>query len=141
MLRVGEAVPPSLVDSRGPLGPVPTHWPFGGVALKGAMMATIETAPRLPNAAELKAAWTALADVEEQLLEPTMRSVFEALNYSGEQQITFEQIGRLAAWADDVQAIAGSIVYRAANVKEAAVRDLPSIADEGRNPNAPRFTG
>lgn len=104
-------------------------------------MATVETAPRLASAEELREAWTKLADVEVEFLDPILHSVFEALNFEGEQSITFDQIGRLGAWADSIEATASGIARLAANVKETAFSDLPAIATsiDGNNPHAPRF--
>jgi hypothetical protein len=50
-------------------------------------MAAVETAPQHPDEAELRENWTQLADAHDGL-EVTMRSVFEALHYEGEQTRT-----------------------------------------------------
>jgi hypothetical protein len=102
-------------------------------------VATVQTVPQLPTADELSDAWAKLADVEEDTLKPIMRSVFEALNFEGEQKITFEQIGRLGAWASEIEPMAKRIAEQAGKVQEAALSDLPPIATEGSNPHEPRF--
>jgi hypothetical protein len=94
----------------------------------------------LPDADALSDAWTALADVEEHVLDPIMHSVFRALNYEGEQTITFDQIGRLAAFAREIEGMAAGIQKLAKTTQEACLNDLPPIAKTGNNPHQPRFT-
>jgi len=62
-----------------------------------------------------------------------MHSVFKALNYSGEQTITYEQIGRLGAWATDIGTLE-NLQRLAKNTQEAALHDLPPIRHEREKP-------
>jgi hypothetical protein len=68
-----------------------------------------------------------------------MQSIFKALNYPGEQTITYEQIGRLGAWATDIETTLDNLQRLAKNMQEAVLHDLPPIAMSGRNPHVPRF--
>jgi len=68
-----------------------------------------------------------------------VRPVFEAINYEGEQSVTFADIGALVVFAGDVRFQAKVMATTASRVNEAAKDDLDVIREQGRKINVPSF--
>jgi hypothetical protein len=65
--------------------------------------------------------------------------VFEMLNSEPPREVTFEEIGRLVAFAHDLEESAERLRKRAATIKEAAAEDLARIARDPSYNDLPRF--
>jgi len=84
--------------------------------------ATIPTPARLVMVAD------ALSVVREFLVEPTALSVIRTANAGEPRSITFEDIGRLVVWADDIRGTANHMIEWAEKVDKVA-RGAYDLAD------------
>jgi hypothetical protein len=94
----------------------------------------------LPPAEKLDALERAIHAFIEDEIEPITRSVFSASNYEDEQEVTFEDVGRLVTWARDVRRFhIEPLLEHLQNLEEAVLDDLPNIVHAGKQELAPKF--
>jgi hypothetical protein len=99
---------------------------------------TMTTPPTLPTPEALDAFSLKLNDVNEEL-DALVRPVFEAINYEGEQTVTFADIGALVVFAHNIRFQAEGIDTMASRIDESAKDDLDVIREQGRKINVPSF--
>jgi hypothetical protein len=94
--------------------------------------------PTLPSVEELDATFGKLMDADDELGGVVTR-VLKVANHEGEQEVTWEQIGSIATFADNVRLMGDRLTEVARQLAATAVRDLEPILREGRQINVPRF--
>ncbi len=97
------------------------------------------TTPDLPTPEELGAVWTQLADLEEFGVDPVASRVFRATSFEGEQKVTYDHIGSLLVFADDLARFAERFTTVAEKIRRATLADLEGIRREGRQGSVPVF--
>ena len=130
-----EAHPVLGVTLRGPSGSLRTQRP-GGLAQKE--VAVMAERPNLPSNGELRAAWNVLADAVEAMDKEAYR-VFEAVNYDGDQEVTFEHVASVAVFGRDLQSFGAELSGLGEKLEHVALEDLEAIRLEGRMPHVPKF--
>jgi hypothetical protein len=94
--------------------------------------------PNLPTPAELKALWSRLADVHDEV-ETASHRVLAASNFSEEQDVTYDHVGSIAVFARDVQNVGTSLLELGKMVELTARKDLETSRREGKQENVPKF--
>ena len=94
--------------------------------------------PNLPTPEELDAFFGRLMDVEEEL-DAMSRRAFAVTNYEEEQEVTFEHIGSLVVFADDLRRHALHVRRLADKLERVAINELDPIRRDGRQMNVPQF--
>ena len=96
----------------------------------------------LPDRGNLEARFLAvqayLQDADE-LLKEIGRVVFEATNRSGSQEVSFDQLGVLYGYLDDLKMMARWFTEHADSIQDAARHDLFIVAQDGQMANTPRY--
>jgi hypothetical protein len=93
----------------------------------------------LPSPETLKEAWDTLHATREFLIEPIVRAVIDVGNESKPNTVTYEEIGRLLTWADNVRQAAEYITEECAKIVVVAY-DLDVQAD-GYDGDGTMFSG
>jgi hypothetical protein len=104
--------------------------------------------PVLPTIEEMAAAWEACSDAlegqsareaaaNESGLAQLKGRVLAVTNFEDDQEVTFDQVGRLLGWCDDVRGLL-ECSLRDLSVIEKSLIDLARIASEGRG-DVPHF--
>jgi hypothetical protein len=101
-------------------------------------MSVATETPQLATVEEMEQAFQLLLDALVST-EAVAQTVYRVINVEDRQTVTYEQVGRLACWAADVQRYADILIEHAAKVQEAALDDLNGIARDGSHANEPTF--
>ena len=94
--------------------------------------------PTLPTAEQLSERWTALSDAVEKT-ETALRPVFEAINFDGEQDVTYEHIATLAVFARDLQLFGRQLQESGRKLEHVTLEDLEGIRRDGDQASIPHF--
>ena len=103
-------------------------------------MATIPPQDLLPSPERLDALECAIHAFIEEEVQAVTYAVFGAVNYEGEQAVTFEQVGKLATWARFIRSIhLEPLVEHFRNLEKTVLDDLSVIVVEGEQQVLPEF--
>lgn len=104
-------------------------------------MATVAEQVGLPSLEEYEAAGYELAELLDVggSVHDVAERLFQAINYEGEQKVTYADVGMLLVFVDELRDRAAEVKSLAKRLERVALADLTSIVREGRQPNIPSF--